>query len=130
MDACRMRWHSPLVACHKIYSVLLLLPCWVLLPCCVLLLLVCWPQIREFLEKQYVETSGRDTIKLAIRALMETVEASSKNIEIAVMEAAGLRILGDEELDGLVAEVEADKAAAEAAKRSGGAAGTQAQQAS
>eukprot|EP00878_Enallax_costatus_P002477 GHUV01002657.1.p1 GENE.GHUV01002657.1~~GHUV01002657.1.p1 ORF type:complete len:256 (+),score=58.95 GHUV01002657.1:174-941(+) len=75
--------------------------------------------IREYLEKSYTETSGRDTIKLAIRALMETVEASSKNIEIAVMEADGLRILGDEELDGLVAEVEADKAAAEAAKRAG-----------
>lgn len=51
-------------------------------------------QIREFLEKSFAETSGRDTIKLAIRALMETVEASSKNIEIAVMEATGLRILG------------------------------------
>uniref|UniRef100_A0A383W8L7 Proteasome subunit alpha type n=1 Tax=Tetradesmus obliquus TaxID=3088 RepID=A0A383W8L7_TETOB len=75
--------------------------------------------IREFLEKQYVESSGRDTIKLAIRALMETVEASSKNIEVAVMEPAGLRILGDAELDALVAEVEADKAAAEAAKRGG-----------
>jgi hypothetical protein len=49
------------------------------------------PQIREFLEKAYVETSGRDTIKLAIRSLMETVEASSKNIEVAVMEAGGLR---------------------------------------
>jgi 20S proteasome alpha/beta subunit len=48
-------------------------------------------QIREYLEKSYVETSGRDTVKLTIRALMETVEASSKNIEIAVMEPAGLR---------------------------------------
>eukprot|EP00879_Flechtneria_rotunda_P002523 GHRR01002721.1.p1 GENE.GHRR01002721.1~~GHRR01002721.1.p1 ORF type:complete len:259 (+),score=84.00 GHRR01002721.1:132-908(+) len=76
--------------------------------------------IREFLEKQYAETAGRDTIKLTIRALMETVEASSKNIEIAVMEATGLRILTDEELDSLVAEVEADKAAADAAKRGGG----------
>jgi 20S proteasome alpha/beta subunit len=46
------------------------------------------------LEKSYAETSGRDTIKLAIRALMETVEASSKNIEIAVMEQAGLRWVG------------------------------------
>ncbi len=33
------------------------------------------------------------------------------------------RILSDEELDRLVTEVEADKAAAEAAKRSGAAAG-------
>lgn len=77
--------------------------------------------IREFLEKHYTETSGRDTIKLAIRALSETVEAGSKNIEIAVMEAgSGLRLLADDELDALVAEVEADKAAAEAAKRGTG----------
>jgi hypothetical protein len=41
-----------------------------------------------------VETSGRDTVKLTIRALMETVEASSKNIEIAVMEPTGLRCEG------------------------------------
>jgi 20S proteasome subunit alpha 4 len=85
--------------------------------------------IREFLEKHYAETSGRDTVKLAIRALMETVEASSKNIEVAVMtgpgaaDGGGLRLLSDEELDALVAEVEADKAAAEAAKRGGGGAG-------
>jgi 20S proteasome subunit alpha 4 len=52
---------------------------------------------------------------------METVEASSKNIEVAVMEReGGLRLVGDDELDALVAEVEADKAAAEAAKRGGG----------
>lgn len=57
---------------------------------------------------------------------METVEASSKSIEVSVMERdGGLRLLSDEELDALVAEVEADKAAAEAAKRGrgGGAAG-------
>jgi 20S proteasome subunit alpha 4 len=47
---------------------------------------LCHAQIREFLEKHYTPTSGADTIKLAIRSLMETVEASSKNIEIAVME--------------------------------------------
>jgi 20S proteasome subunit alpha 4 len=79
-------------------------------------------QIREFLEKHYEDTSGRATIKLAIRALMESVEASSKNIEIAVMgRDSGLYILPDKELDELIAEVEADKAAAEAAKRGGGA---------
>ena len=81
-------------------------------------------QIREFLEKHYAETSGRDTVKLAIRALMETVEASSKSIEVSVMErGGGLRLLGDEELDALVAKVEADKAAAEAAKRGRGGGG-------
>ncbi|KAJ9510354.1 hypothetical protein QJQ45_015827 [Haematococcus lacustris] len=75
-------------------------------------------QIREFLEKHYVETSGQDTIKLAIRALIETVEAGSKSIEIAVMSRdSGLRVLTDSEVDTLVKEVEAEKAAAEASKR-------------
>ena len=43
-------------------------------------------QVREFLEKHYEEADGNAAVKLAIRALMETVEASSKSIEIAVME--------------------------------------------
>ena len=43
-------------------------------------------QVREFLEKHYEEAAGNAAVKLAIRALMETVEASSKSIEIAVME--------------------------------------------
>lgn len=43
-------------------------------------------QVREFLEKHFVETSGHDTIKLAVKALMETVEAGSKSLEVAVME--------------------------------------------
>jgi 20S proteasome subunit alpha 4 len=65
-----------------------------------------------------VETSGADTIKLVIKALMETVEAGSKSIEVAVMEKdTGLRLLSDEEVDVVVKEIEAEKAAAEAAKR-------------
>ncbi|PWZ03943.1 Proteasome subunit alpha type-7-B [Zea mays] len=41
--------------------------------------------MREFLEKNYKETSGKETIKLAIRALLEVVESGGKNIEVAVM---------------------------------------------
>ena len=41
-------------------------------------------QVREYLEKHYEETGGDNTAKLALRALTETVEASSKNIEVAV----------------------------------------------
>ena len=44
-------------------------------------------QVREYLEKNWKETSGRDTLALAVRALMEVVEAGSKNLEIALMEA-------------------------------------------
>lgn len=76
--------------------------------------------IREFLEKNYEETSGDDTIKLAVKALMETVEGSSKNIEVAVMEkGTGLRVLSDEAVDAVVAAIEEEKSA-EAAKKSGG----------
>lgn len=41
-------------------------------------------QVREYLEKHYEDTSGDATAKLALKALTETVEASSKNIEVAV----------------------------------------------
>lgn len=43
-------------------------------------------QVREYLEKNFEETAGMDTVKLAVKALMEVVEAGSKNLEIAVME--------------------------------------------
>ena len=50
--------------------------------------------VREYLEKQWVESSGRDSVKLALRALTEVVEGSSKNIEVAVVEKeGGLRFL-------------------------------------
>lgn len=75
--------------------------------------------IREFLEKNYEETSGDDTVKLAVKALMETVEGSSKNIEVAVMEkGTGLRVLSDETVDAVIATIEEEKSA-EAAKKSG-----------
>ncbi|THG02788.1 hypothetical protein TEA_017018 [Camellia sinensis var. sinensis] len=74
--------------------------------------------MREFLEKNYKETSGQETVKLAIRALLEVVESGGKNIEVAVMtKEHGLRQLEEEEIDAIVAEIEAEKAAAEAAKK-------------
>ena len=44
--------------------------------------------VREFLEKHYDEdatNSEHDTIKLAIKALMEVVQSGSKNMEVAIM---------------------------------------------
>ncbi|EYU40433.1 hypothetical protein ABFS82_14G121100 [Erythranthe guttata] len=74
--------------------------------------------IREFLEKNYKETSGQETLKLAIRALLEVVESGGKNIEVAVMtKEHGLHQLEEAEIDAIVAEIEAEKAAAEAAKK-------------
>uniref|UniRef100_A0A6T7X005 Proteasome subunit alpha type n=1 Tax=Pyramimonas obovata TaxID=1411642 RepID=A0A6T7X005_9CHLO len=74
--------------------------------------------VREFLEKNYEETSGDDTVKLAVRALLEVVEPGSKNIEVAVLrKGAELKILEDSEVDAITAVIEADKAAADAAKK-------------
>lgn len=76
--------------------------------------------VREFLEKHYAETSGKETLKLAVKALLETVEAGSKSLELAVMErGTGLRLLKDEEVDLIIKEIEEEKAAAEAARRGG-----------
>ncbi|CAI0440811.1 unnamed protein product [Linum tenue] len=64
--------------------------------------------IREFLEKNYKETHGQETV----------VESGGKNIEVAVMtKDQGLRQLEEAEIDAIVAEIEAEKAAAEAAKK-------------
>lgn len=74
--------------------------------------------MREYLEKNYAETSGDDTVKMALCALLEVVEPGSKNIEMAVMKRGeSLTILSDDTVDALTAVVEAEKAAAEAAKK-------------
>lgn len=76
--------------------------------------------VQDYLEKHFVDTSGMDTVKLALRAMLETVEASSKTIELAVMEKnTGLRVLSDEEVDQLVKAIEEEKAVAEAARQGG-----------
>ena len=70
--------------------------------------------VREYLEKNWTDTAGRDTLKLAVKALVEVVEGSSSNIELAVIEKdAAPRFLSDEEVDSLLAEVEAEKPAAQ-----------------
>ena len=44
--------------------------------------------VREFLEKHYtdeVSESEKETVKLALKALLEVVQSGSKNMEIAIM---------------------------------------------
>lgn len=75
-------------------------------------------QVREYLEKNYKELSGKEAIKLSIKALTESVEAGSKSIELTVVEPGGkLRFLEDEEVDALVQEINDEKAAADASRR-------------
>jgi 20S proteasome subunit alpha 4 len=78
--------------------------------------------VREFLEKHYTEelvAEDREAIKLAIRALLEVVQSGSKSVELAVMTPnEKLRVLSAEEVDGMVAEIEAERAA-ESEKKKG-----------
>eukprot|EP00164_Ancoracysta_twista_P001110 GFYU01001454.1.p1 GENE.GFYU01001454.1~~GFYU01001454.1.p1 ORF type:complete len:246 (+),score=86.96 GFYU01001454.1:27-764(+) len=73
--------------------------------------------VREFLEKNYTDEDAAQSIKLTVKALMEVVEAGAKNIEIAVIKQnEPLKILEDSEVEKLVAEIDAEKAAEKEAK--------------
>lgn len=72
--------------------------------------------VREWLEKNYSETEDKDTVRLTVKAILEVVEADSKNIEVAVMGQQGIESLPESRVDELVKEIEEEKAA-EAAKK-------------
>ncbi|BGP21088.1 Proteasome subunit alpha type-4 [Rhodosporidiobolus nylandii] len=67
--------------------------------------------IREYLEKNYVaDASEEQTIALAVKALLEVVQAGAKNIELSVISGYGaVRNLTAEELDAVVAKIEEEK---------------------
>lgn len=69
--------------------------------------------VREFLEKNYRDDLSTDeTIKLAIKSLLEVVQTGAKNIEIVVMTAFGtLRMLELAEIEEVVKTIEAEKEA-------------------
>jgi len=69
--------------------------------------------VREFLEKAYTKelvSSEHETIKLAVKALMEVVQSGSKNMEVAVMrKGQPLEILTSDVLDKLIQEIDKEK---------------------
>ena len=70
--------------------------------------------VVEFLEKHYDEHSGegQESVKLAVKAIMEVVEAGAKNIEVAVMrKGEPVTILKEDEVDAIVKLVEEEKEA-------------------
>ena len=73
--------------------------------------------VREWLEKHHEETEGEATTKLCLRALLELVEPSSKNIEIAVVTKEGTATMSDEDVDALIKKVEEEKEAADKEKK-------------
>mmetsp|Transcript_28407 Transcript_28407/g.28711 ORF Transcript_28407/g.28711 Transcript_28407/m.28711 type:complete len:260 (-) Transcript_28407:342-1121(-) len=80
--------------------------------------------VSEFLEKKYPEFKDttdcgeEETVKLAVRALLEVVESSAKNIEIALVHAKdGFKVLDESEIEKYVNSVEEEKKALEEAKK-------------
>lgn len=70
--------------------------------------------VREFLEKNYVDNQNlQDSIKLAIKALLEVVQTGAKNIDIAYMTADKERVeyLPSEEVERIAQEIEKEKEA-------------------
>lgn len=62
--------------------------------------------VEDFLEKKYEDNMDRDTtIRTAIKALLEVIEPSGKNVEVLVMDKDGPKMLPDDELQPLVAEL-------------------------
>mmetsp|Transcript_8934 Transcript_8934/g.17989 ORF Transcript_8934/g.17989 Transcript_8934/m.17989 type:complete len:255 (-) Transcript_8934:41-805(-) len=73
--------------------------------------------VLEFLEKRYpedieqsMEDSQEQAIRLTVRALLEVVESSHKNIEVAVMtREKGLVMLDENQIEAMVKSIEDEK---------------------
>jgi len=69
--------------------------------------------VREFLEKNYAAdkvVSEEDTVKLAIKALLEVVQSGGKNLEICVMTGGEKsRMMELAEIEKIVQQVEKEK---------------------
>lgn len=85
--------------------------------------------MREFLERNYKDDADREqTIRLAIKSLLEVVQTGAKNIEIAIM-APGktVEMLPMEDIENYVKNIEQEKqeeAAKKKAPRTGAAGGS------
>jgi 20S proteasome subunit alpha 4 len=78
--------------------------------------------VREFLERNHKEGMDREeTIKLAIKSLLEVVQTGAKNIEIAIM-APGKRLemLPVEDTEKYVEDINKEKQEEADKKKSGG----------
>ncbi|GAM26253.1 hypothetical protein SAMD00019534_094280 [Acytostelium subglobosum LB1] len=66
--------------------------------------------VSEFLEKNYTDTSDHESIKLAVKALLEVVESGNKNIEIVVIRRnQPIQQMDEADVEKLVDEVEKEK---------------------
>lgn len=76
---------------------------------------------REYLEKNWKEGLSRDeTIHLAVSSLLEVVQTASGNIELAIMDPGkDVEFLHSDKIDTIVKEIQDEKEAEAARKKSG-----------
>lgn len=74
--------------------------------------------VREFLEKNWLpEQSEGESVRLAVKALMEVVDSGSKNIEVAIMRRGEtVHMVTEEALEEVIADIEKEQ---EDSKKSG-----------
>ena len=77
--------------------------------------------VREFLERHHKEEMDQDdTVKLAVKSLLEVVQTGAKNIEIAIMAPGkAMKMLASEDIESFVKDIESEKQE-EASKKKGG----------
>ena len=82
--------------------------------------------VREFLERNIKPDMDREeTIKLAIKSLLEVVQTGAKNIEIAIMAAGkNVEMLPTEDIETYVKTIETEKQEEAAKKKTGRTPGT------
>jgi 20S proteasome subunit alpha 4 len=75
--------------------------------------------VREYLEKNYDSVSDEaSAVKLAVRSLLEVVESGSKNVEVVVLvNNKQSKVISDEDIEKLVAEIEKEKKEEEERKK-------------
>lgn len=72
--------------------------------------------VREFLEKHHVVDGGNmgegETIKIAVRALLEVVQSGAASMDVSVMDSEDrVRQLSTEEIQAIMDEIEKERAA-------------------
>lgn len=67
--------------------------------------------VREFLEKHWkADMDAKDTIKTAVKSLLEVVQTGAKNIDLAIVDGFGqIRNLTLQEIEEVVKELEVEK---------------------
>ncbi|AFZ81669.1 proteasome subunit alpha type, putative [Theileria equi strain WA] len=67
--------------------------------------------VKEYLEKHYKENlTTEESLNLAIKALFEVVEVSAKNIEVAMLTPAGMKILEESTMQDIVDKLNQERA--------------------